>query len=288
MGEHMDGTSTKPEGSGETIELPAPTASPIVLAFGVALIFAGLATHGIVTGMGAVLALAGVVAWFKQVLPHPVHERVAPAGEVVAVSTSRREVEHVGVAANLVRANLPIEFYPISAGVRGGLAGGVAMAILAVLYGVVSGHGIWYPINLLVAGFFPSASIAELSAFHPSYFGIAVAIHAITSLLVGVLYGAMLPMLPRRPILLGGLIAPLLWTGLLYSSLALINPLLAAQVDWWWFAVSQFGYGIVAGLVVSRRQRVATAQPLPFSMRAGIEATGLADESTSKGQEHDE
>jgi hypothetical protein len=54
-------------------------------------------------------------------------------------------------------------------------------------------------------------------------------------------------------------------------------------VDWWWFALSQFGYGLVAGLVVSRRQRVATAQPLPFSMRAGIEATGLAE----KGPEDD-
>ena len=279
----MDDNAIRPEDNGDTIEVPAPTAAPIACAFGVALMFAGLATHGIVTGIGALLALFGVVAWFKQVLPHPVHELVAPTGEVVAVRTSRPEVQHVALAAGLVRANLPIEFYPISAGVRGGLAGGVAMAVLAVLYGVVSGHGIWYPINLLAAGFFPSASIAELSGFHFGFFGIALLIHAITSLLVGVLYGAMLPMLPRRPILLGGLIAPLLWTGLLHSSLDLINPMLAVQVDWWWFALSQFGYGLVAGLVVSRRQRVATAQPLPFSMRAGIEATGLAE----KGPEHD-
>jgi hypothetical protein len=287
MEDHEDETSTQTQGSGDTIELPAPTASPIVLASGVALMFAGLATHDIVTGMGALLALAGVVGWFKQVLPHPAHERVAPTGEVFAVTTSRPEIERVSVAANLVRANLPIEFYPVSAGVMGGMAGGVAMAVLAILYGVVSGHGIWYPINLLAAGFFPSASIAELSSFHLGFFGIALAIHTTTSLLVGVLYGAMLPMIPRRPILLGGLIGPLLWTGLLHSSLELINPLLAARIDWWWFAVSQVGFGVLAGLVVSRRQRVATAQPLPFSMRAGIEATGLVDEPPRKGQEHD-
>jgi hypothetical protein len=272
----------KQDGGVETIEMPAPTSAPIVAAFGIALAATGLATHAIVAGVGAMLALAGVVAWFKQVYPHPVHEAVAPAAEVVAITTSRPQVTHVAVSAGLVRANLPIEFYPISAGIRGGIAGGAAMAILAVLYGVVSGHGIWYPINLLAAGFFPSASIAELSAFHAGAFGIAVVIHAITSVLVGVLYGAMLPMIPRRPILLGGVIAPLLWTGLLHSSLALINPVLAERIDWWWFAASQFGFGLVAGLVVSRRQRVATEQPIPWSMRAGIEATGFLDEPPGK------
>jgi hypothetical protein len=278
MDEHTDESA---------IELPAPTAWPLVLAFGVALIFAGLATREMLTWIGAVLALAGVVGWFKQVLPQPAHERVVPTLEVFQASTSRREIERVGVAADLVRVTLPLELYPVSAGIVGGLAGGFAMAVLAVLYGLLSGHGVWYPINLLAAGFFPAASIAELSAFQPSAFAIAVAIHLTTSLLVGVLYGAMLPMLSRRPILLGGLIAPLMWTGLLHSSLALINPVLAARIDWRWFFVSQLGFGLVAGLVVSRRQRVATQQQLPFSVRAGIEATGLSGEPPSKGPDHE-
>jgi len=33
-------------------------------------------------------------------------------------------------------------------------------------------------------------------------------------------------MLPRRPILLGGVIAPLLWTGLIHSILGIVNPVL--------------------------------------------------------------
>jgi hypothetical protein len=33
-------------------------------------------------------------------------------------------------------------------------------------------------------------------------------------------------MLPRRPILLGGFIAPLMWSGLLYTALGIINPVL--------------------------------------------------------------
>jgi hypothetical protein len=35
--------------------------------------------------------------------------------------------------------------------------------------------------------------------------------------------------------------------------------------------------------VVSRRQRVATAQPMPFLVRAGVEATGLENKTPDKG-----
>jgi MFS family permease len=148
-------------------------------------------------------------------------------------------------------------------------------------YGIVSGTGIWYPINLLAAGFFPAAvkfSTSEIAAFHPGALAIAAAIHLITSLLVGLLYGAMLPMLPRRPIVLGGLVAPIIWSGLLHSILGIVNPVMDQRIDWLWFVLSQVGFGIVAGLVVSRQQRVRTWQYLPLAVRAGIEAPGLMRE----------
>ncbi|HTA94132.1 MAG TPA: hypothetical protein VK745_31350 [Polyangiaceae bacterium] len=257
-----------------------------MLALGISAIFAGLATHALLSAVGAGLALAGIVDWFKQVFPHPAHESVAADCEAIPVRTSRRGVAHVSVDAGLVRANLPLEFHPVSAGVRGGLAGGAGMALFALLYGIVSGHGVWYPINLLAAGFFPSLSLVELSSFDAVTFGLAVVIHALASALVGVLYGAMLPMLPRRPMLLGGVIAPLVWMGFLHTSLSLINPVLAAHVDWAWFAASQLAYGVLAGWVVSRRERIASAQPLPWQLRAGVEASGLLPESPSEGQKH--
>jgi hypothetical protein len=99
---------------------------------------------------------------------------------------------------------------------------------------------------------------------------------------VGLLYGAMLPMFPRRPIFLGGILAPILWTGLLRGILGLINPLLDARIDWLWFIASQFAFGIVAGLVVVRQERVRTRQFVPFLMRAGIEAPGLTDEKPNR------
>jgi len=174
----------------------------------------------------------------------------------------------------------------VSAGIKGGLAGGVAMAVLACLYGFLKQGSIWYPINLLAATVYAQSlqfGTIPLSAFHLSSFSLAVVIHLITSLLVGLLYGAMLPMFPARPILLGGLIAPIIWTGLLRSILGLIDPLLNQLISWPWFIASQFAFGIVAGLVVVRQVRVPTPQFVPFLMRAGIEAPGIMEEKPRKG-----
>ena len=79
----------------------------------------------------------------------------------------------------------------------------------------------------------------------------------------------MLPMLPRRPILLGGFIAPLLWSGLIHSILGIVNPVLNQRIDWLWFVLSQMGFGIVAGIVVSRQERIRTWQRLPLAVRVG-------------------
>jgi hypothetical protein len=269
-----------PKAAPRAINLPAPTAWPVVLAFGITLLLAGLITSASLSILGAILAVTASVGWFRDVLPHEQEETVRVEAKVTVVSTQRREVERLQVAPELPRALLPLETYPVSAGIKGGLAGSVAMAVLACLYGLLKLGSIWYPINLLAATTYPAsapASPAILNAFHVSGFFIALFIHLFTSLVVGLLYGAMLPMLPRRPILLGGLIAPILWTGLLHSILGLINPLLNERIDWRWFIASQFAFGIVAGLVVVRQARVPVGQFVPFIMRAGIEAPGISE-----------
>jgi hypothetical protein len=260
------------------IEVPASTAWPLVLAFGFTLVLAGLLTSASVSVLGAVLAIAGCVGWFREVFPHE-HEDVVPVvPEDLVIATERCVVERVPVATEQVRAWLPLETYPISAGVKGGLAGSVAMAVLACLYGLLKTGSIWYPINLLAAVVYapsevPSAS--QLNSFHAGIFLIAVLLHLVTSILVGLLYGAMLPMFARHPILLGGLIAPVLWSGLLYSIMNILDPVLWSHIDWIWFMASQFAFGIVAGLVVLRQSRVPTHENLPFALRLGIEAPGL-------------
>ena len=277
-----------PEVTPGTVNLPAPTAWPIVLAFGVTLLFAGLLTSASVSILGAILIVTGSVGWFRDVLPHEQVETVEVKEEVPVISTvPRREVERLPIAPELPRPLLPLETYPVSAGIKGGFAGSVAMAVLACLFGLLKQGSIWYPINLLAATVYAQSlqlGTTSLNAFHLGSFCLAVVIHLITSLLVGLLYGAMLPMFPRRPILLGGIIAPILWTGLLRSFLGLINPLLDAHIDWSWFIASQFAFGIVAGMVVVRQERVRIRQFVPFIMRAGIEAPGLKKENPSRNE----
>jgi bacteriorhodopsin len=91
----------------------------------------------------------------------------------------------------------------------------------------------------------------------------------------------MLPMFAQRPILLGGLIVPVLWSGLLHSTMDLLNPVLGSHIRWGWFIASQVAFGVVAGLVVVRQSRVRTRENMPFAMRAGIEAPGTMAERGS-------
>jgi hypothetical protein len=264
-----------------TVHLPAPTAWPVTLAFGVTLLLGGLVTNSALSILGAILFVCGCVGWFQDVLPQEKEETIEVRVEVAPVTTARRQVERLPVAPDLPRALLPLETYPVSAGIKGGLAGSVAMAVLACLYGLIGHHSIWYPINLLAATVYSQSHLfatTSLTSFHLVSFLLAAAIHLLTSLLVGLLYGAMLPMIPRRPIILGGIVAPILWTGILHSILGLLNPLLNQLISWPWFVASQFGFGIVAGLVVVQQEQVRTRQLVPFMMRAGVEAPGMMKE----------
>jgi hypothetical protein len=260
-----------------TIDVPAPTAWPLVLATGFTLIFAGLLMHVSVTVLGTALALSGCVGWFREVFPHDHEEDVPVVPEDRAVTTERRVVDRLAIAPEQVRAWLPVHTYPISAGVKGGWAGAVAMAVLACGYGLLKVGSLWYPINLLAAVVYVESlklGPAQLYSFHLDSFAIAVGVHALVSTLVGMLYGAMLPMFSRRPIILGGLIAPVLWSGLLHPVLGLLNPLLASRIDWLWFMASQVAFGVVAGTVVVRHSPRTTLENVSFALRAGVEAPG--------------
>jgi len=270
------------------IEVPAPTAWPFILALGAALLFAGLVTSLSVSCLGALLAMAGSVGWFREVFPHEREGVVAVTPEDIRLTTDRRVVERLPILPDQVRAWLPLHTYPVSAGVKGGLAGSIAMAILASVYGVLKVGSIWYPINLLAAVTYRESLRlvpAQLNSFHADAFAIAFVLHGIVSIFVGILYGAMLPMFPQRPVLLGGFIAPALWSGLLYTILGLLNPLLASHIDWFWFMASQAAFGIVAGFVVMRQPSFPTRENVSFAIRAGIEAPGTMPPRES-GENH--
>jgi hypothetical protein len=269
------------EAASKVIRVPASTGWPLVAAFGFTLVFAGLLTHVMVSSLGAVLLCAGLIGWFGQVLPREAHDSVAVEKEEAIPTQPTPKVRHLEIGQMSHRARLPLKIYPYSAGIRGGLVGGAAMAVLAILYGVIGHKSVWYPINLLAAA--GSARISgmnyeELLKFDGTGLVLATLIHVVGSALIGLLYGIALPMFPRRPILLGGIMAPLFWTGILYAGLGIMNPTLQAQIHWGWFMASQFAFGLVAGFVVARHEPIGTMQYLPFAVRAGIEAPGIEEE----------
>ena len=125
--ESLNKGGERPESSIATVHMPAPTPWPIVLALGSSLLFAGLVTSSAVSVLGGLLMIAGIVGWFRDVLPHEAHEAVQVEIRAQEAATARREVAHAEISQEMKRAFLPLEIHPISAGIKGGLAGSVAM-----------------------------------------------------------------------------------------------------------------------------------------------------------------
>lgn len=262
-----------PKRRGEVL-LPTPTAWPMVLALGISLVLAGMLTNPVVSVLGGVLSFAAAVGWFRQVLPHEAHEPVEVSTQEVVVSSSRTLAAKISTS-DMHRKKLPVETFHILTGLKGGIAGGFAMTIPAELFSLLRYHSLWYAINLLAAGGFvhwAGASNAFLSEFHLRGLLAATAIHGMISILVGLLYGALLPIYPKYPILTAGVMVPLLFSGITYSALGIVSPILNERIDWFWFVISQIAFGLVCGYVVNLHTKVRTPQfqALPFAVRAGL------------------
>jgi len=251
---------------------------PMVTAFGVALLAAGLVTDLVVSIVGFLIGIVGAIGWWRDVLPVEKHESVPllpPAERAAPVRPVPASVEYLKLGHLGHRVRVPAEIHPYSSGVKAGLIGGAVMAMLAVLYGLIAQGSIWYPVNLLAAAGVPSlanASLEQLRAFSGVGFSVALFSHATLSVLIGLVYAVMVPMFPRRGWLWAGIVTPLFWTGLFHATARFINPTLAAQVDWPWFIVCQVAFGLVTGYVVARSESIETRQTWPLAARAGIEA----------------
>ena len=267
-----------------SIHLPSPTPWPLLLALGFTLLIASLVMSAGIALLGGALIVMAVIGWFRDVLPHEKHDDIVIETEVVEIEPALHPVARIRVDETH-RAQLPLQTFPISSGIKGGIAGGIAMVIPAELYGIIRFHSIWYVVNLLggagVANW-TNPTTQQLTHFRMSAFITANIIQGATTLLVGLLYGALLPVWPRRPMLLGGIVAPVLWTGLLYTVLGIVNPFLQQEIDWFSFAVSQVVFGLVAGYTVARLGSLHRLAQVPLPIRLGVEAAGL------HGEERDE
>lgn len=261
----------------ETIELPTPTAWPIMAAFGLVLLFAGLVTNLFVSLVGFLVGLTAAIGWCLDVFPHPKHESVPlQVKGPLPVKTAGRAVQILDMGSVPHRARIPVEVHPYVAGILGGLAGAVVMAVLACVWGVFKYQSIWYPINLLAAAGVPElaeASLDSLRHFNAAGLIVGSVAHLTLSVLVGLLYVVLLPMLPRKlEWLWGGIITPLMWTGLIFASLRFVNPKLESAIDWFWFVICQVAFGAVCGFIVFKSARVETMQTWSLAEKLGVEA----------------
>ena len=204
------------------VEMPLATAWPIVLAVGISLLGAGFVLSPVISIVGAVLFVFGLGGWIGQLLPgqgHMHEPMVEPSLRALPVAGKPGTVAQLGPGMVGYRFQLPVKIHPISAGVKGGIVGGLLMPIPALIYGVISGHGIWFPINLLAGMVVPGisgATRAELDQFHLGALVLGICIHATLSVGFGLLFGVIsptLPPIPGGPLVAGGVIMPLLWSG---------------------------------------------------------------------------
>jgi uncharacterized membrane protein YagU involved in acid resistance len=272
--------SDAPPHEERTIEMPRPNVWPMVLSLGILLMAAGVATSLGFLVPGIVLFVVGLAGWIGELLPGKGHlhePMVEPVSRSAPVTSAPGTVEqlHPGMAG--YRFQLPEKVHPISAGVKGGLLGGAVMPLPALAYGLVSGKGLLYAVNLLAGMVLPgieNMTDTELGKFHLSLFVTALLIHVAMSVVFGLLYGVLLPTLPEvaRPLAWGGLLAPVLWTGVSFSVMGLVNPVLAKGVNWPWFIVSQFVFGaILSGIVPRLLQR----GPIMAGVAGGLAAGAL-------------
>ena len=260
--------------------MPAPTSWPMVLAFGITLIAAGVLTHFVVSLVGLVIAARAAVGWWRVVVPEEEHELIPVdlAHRPSPIVVEERTVVRLRAGEARHRIRIPETVHPYTSGLWGGLAGGAAMAALACLYGLIAQHSIWYPVNLLAGVVLPSMGNAtpdQLRAFDAIAFGAALGGHLVISVLVGLLYAVMLPMFPKYAPVWAGILVPLLWSGLIATTLALINPVLNERISWPWFVACQLGFGLVGGFVVARSTSIETMQSWDLAERAFLHAPGM-------------
>ena len=261
----------RPEGS---VEMPRPNVWPLVLGLGLALAAAGVALGVAFVAVGAAVFVAGLAGWVVQLLPgagHVHEELTGPRPAPVEARPGTVEQLQAGMPGH--RPQLPEKVHPISAGVRGGIVGGLVMPLPALAWGLLSGHGIWYPVNLLAGMAIPglgARSVPDLEQFDLTLLVVGVLIHAAVSVVFGLLYGVLLPTLPElpRPLAWGGLLMPLLWTAVSFGLMGLANPLLQRGVDWPWFMVSQFLFGLAAAWAVLWAG--PRLRPLPAGVLGGV------------------
>ena len=245
------------------IESPRPTAWPLVLSLGLTLAAAGVAVGTVAfQAVGGVFFLVALWNWLSLLLPGRGTAAEPIDGTAAVVAARPGTVEPLRPGTEGYRFRLPEKVHPIRAGVKGGIAGGVVMLLVGLAGGAVTERGPWFPVYLRAGLALPGLdemTPAELGEFRPTLFAVGLAVHAVMSVVIGVVYGVLLPTVPKHPVwqvVVGGLVLPLIWTGASAGMIGVVNPVAQQYVNWWWFAAAHVLYGLAAVAVIIPHEKV--------------------------------
>jgi hypothetical protein len=136
----------------------------------------------------------------------------------------------------------------------GGLLGGAAVALVGLAYGILSGNT-WLPINAVAATVLrdlQTQTAGQLAQFNLAALLVGTILHATMSASLGMLFALILPGLPGRPLYWGPVIGPLLWAAAIVAALPIMNPVMAANVEWISFGLGHVLYGLILGWWIDR------------------------------------
>jgi uncharacterized membrane protein YagU involved in acid resistance len=189
-----------------------------------------------------------------------------------AVATEKKGPPHSETTAMV----WPPDVYPYQAGIIGGGIGGVAMAIVGTIAGMVIGRSLWYPVNLLAAAAIPSFQTMtpeQLSQFSLAGLFVGSVIHFTTAIAIGLLFGLLLPMFPGHPVIWSIIAGSIMWVFADIIMLPLLNPKMAELVNVPSFIIAHLVYTIALGATVSSYQKIPVHLARPteiYPFQAGI------------------
>ena len=217
-----------------------------------------------------------MLGWWFDVLPRESVEEIPDeCYELIDTGPEPDEASKHLVPSTPGRVVLPVEIPRVRSGVIGGLAGGIAMAVVALVWGAIN-YTIWMPVNLLAAMVLSSFNTMEASSLEQfSVAGLftALGIQLSMSIMVGLVLAMIMPMAIKFPRIFSIIVAPLTWSLITYAAIGVLDPTLERWVNWYWFVGSQVAFGAVAGFFIARSERIETIQFLTSAERMDLERT---------------
>ncbi len=140
----------------------------------------------------------------------------------------------------------------------GGIVGAIAMAMWAMMIALLSGMGIWTPVQLIAATWFGPAAMMHATV---GVIMVGLITHMMMGAVLGVIFVMVLGMLrisagPAR-LAWGVLFGLIVWVVNQFVLLPIVDPMMASHMAPWAFAMGHAVFGLVlAAFVLRTRQTI--------------------------------